>query len=89
LSGGSGVGTAPPDTTGAAGQAAASDMRPTSGRDIEEELLVLLWLYKNKFRQLRLSISRSFLTENIVLEFVVYWLFVEDIFAQKLYCVHD
>ena len=40
--------TGPPDNAGAS-QAPASDARPI--RDIEEELLILLWLYKNKFRQ--------------------------------------
>ena len=31
-------------------QSAAHDARPAPPRDIEEELLLLLWLYKNKYK---------------------------------------
>ena len=40
-----------PDGATAMNLAATSDVKPpSSNRDIEEELLILLWLYKNKYK---------------------------------------
>ncbi len=40
-----------PDGVSAMNLAASNDVKPpSSNRDIEEELLILLWLYKNKYK---------------------------------------